>query len=145
MAEALVGAEPPAREPSEEPPPTTAARILVVDDEESVRLSVARILQRFGYDVVTARDGSEALAMASTGSPIELILMDVTMPAMDGPTAARQLRARGVEVPIVLMSGYAEEDLASRGVMTHVDGFLKKPFEVTELLGAVRERLAQPV
>ncbi len=145
MAEALAGAEPPAREPSEEPPPATAARILVVDDAESVRLSVARILQRFGYDVATAGDGSEALAMASTESPIELILMDVTMPTMDGPTAARQLRERGVGVPIVLMSGYAEEDLVSRGVMTHVDGFLKKPFEVMELLGVVRERLAQPV
>ncbi|HET7622795.1 MAG TPA: two-component regulator propeller domain-containing protein [Gemmatimonadaceae bacterium] len=133
------------REPREEPHPETAARVLVVDDEETVRLSVARILQRFGYDVITAGDGLEALAMVCADSPIELILMDVTMPAMDGPTAARQLRERGVGVPIVLMSGYAEEDLVSRGVMSHVDGFLKKPFEVLELLAAVRERLAQPV
>ena len=123
----------------------TTARVLVVDDEELVRLSVARILQKFGYDVITAADGSEAMARVCGVESVDLILMDVTMPSMDGPTAARELRERGVGVPIVLMSGYAEEELVNRGVMTHADGFLKKPFEVTELVAAVRDRLAQLV
>ena len=123
--------------------PVAAARVLVVDDEETVCLSVARILQRFGYDVVTAVDGSAALTAMDAERAIDLILMDVTMPVMDGPTAARELRARGVEVPIVLMSGYAEEELVNRGVMTHADGFLKKPFEAPELAAAVRDRLVK--
>ena len=145
LVAAAVAAEEPARSVSEEAPPVTAARILVVDDEETVRLSVARILQKFGYDVITAADGSGALAAMSGERAVDLILMDVTMPMMDGPTAARELRERGVGAPIVLMSGYAEEELVSRGVMIHVDGFLKKPFEVTELLAAVRDRIAQLV
>jgi len=55
------------------------------------------------------------------------------------------MRERGAAVPIILMSGYAEEELVSRGVMDHVDGFLKKPFEVMELVAAVRDRLPQLV
>lgn len=121
------------------------ARILVVDDEELVRLSVSRILQKVGYEVITAADGSESLAMMSTGRRVDLVLMDVAMPVMDGPTAVRELRARGVGAPIVLMSGYAEEELANRGMMVNANAFLRKPFEVTELVGAVRTHLAQLV
>ena len=137
--------EQPARDASEKTTASVAARVLVVDDEESVRLSVARVLRKSGYEVMTACDGSEALAVMSGEDPVELILMDVTMPVMDGSVAARELRGRGVLIPIVLMSGYAEEELVNRGVLAHVDGFLKKPFEVTELLAAVRDRLAQLV
>ncbi len=137
--------EQPARDASEETAASPAARVLVVDDEESVRLSVARVLRKFGYEVVTACDGAEALAVVCGEDPVELILMDVTMPVMDGSVAARELRGRGVQIPIVLMSGYAEEELVNRGVLAHVDGFVKKPFEVSELVAAVRDRLAQLV
>jgi Response regulators consisting of a CheY-like receiver domain and a winged-helix DNA-binding domain len=106
---------------------------------------MARILRKFGYEVITACDGSEAVSTVRREDSVDLILMDLTMPSMDGPTAARELRECGVEAPIVLMSGYAEEDLVNRGVLTHADGFLKKPFEMTELLAAVRGRLAQLV
>jgi signal transduction histidine kinase/CheY-like chemotaxis protein/streptogramin lyase len=145
LAEATVVATESARPMSDEPSPVAAARVLVVDDEETVRHSVARILRKFGYDVITVGDGSEAVSTVCSETPVDLILMDVTMPSVDGPTAARELRARGVETPIVLMSGYAEEDLVHRGVLTYADGFLKKPFEMMELLAAVRDRLAQLV
>jgi ligand-binding sensor domain-containing protein/signal transduction histidine kinase len=124
-------------------PPAAAARVLVVDDEEAVRLSVGRILQKLGYDVTDAADGAEALAVADGEHTFDLVLMDVTMPAMDGPTAAREMRARGVAVPIILMSGYAEEDLIARGVLAHANGFLKKPFEVAELAASLREQLTR--
>jgi ligand-binding sensor domain-containing protein/signal transduction histidine kinase/CheY-like chemotaxis protein len=143
LAESPEVAEEPARSVRDEPAAVAAARILVVDDEETVRLSVVRILERFGYTVLSATDGSEALARASADDAIDLIIMDVTMPVMDGPAAACALRERGVDVPIVLMSGYAEEELMDRGVMTHVDGFIKKPFEVIELVSTVRERLVK--
>jgi ligand-binding sensor domain-containing protein/signal transduction histidine kinase/CheY-like chemotaxis protein len=129
----------------DEPTPAAAARILVVDDEATVRLSVARILERFGYAVITATDGAEALSLADGRNAVDLIIMDVTMPVMDGPATACAMRERGVGVPIVLMSGYAEDELTERGVMTHVDGFMKKPFEVTDLVAAVRDRLEQTV
>jgi ligand-binding sensor domain-containing protein/signal transduction histidine kinase len=145
LAAAPIAEEEPIRGTSAEPAPAQAARVLVVDDEEAVRLSVSRMLRKFGYEVVTACDGSEALGVMCGEEPAELILMDVTMPVMDGSTAARALRERGIPVPIVLMSGYAEEELVNRGVLTHVDGFLKKPFVVIELLGAVRERVGQLV
>ena len=145
LASAPVEAAEPPRSVSEEPVPVAAARVLVVDDEETVRLSVSRILQKFGYEVIAAADGSQALDTLGAGRSVDLILMDVTMPRMDGPSAAREMRERGAAVPIILMSGYAEEELVSRGVMDHVDGFLKKPFEVMELVAAVRDRLPQLV
>jgi CheY-like chemotaxis protein len=143
LAVNVESAPPPTIATSETLGPAAPARVLVVDDEEAVRLSVGRILRKFGYDVTAAADGAEALAAADGERAFDLVLMDVTMPAMDGPTAARELRAQGVAVPIVLMSGYAEEDLVMRGVLTHADGFLKKPFEVTELAAMVREHLAR--
>jgi CheY-like chemotaxis protein len=145
LAAAPRAGEQPARCTSEDPVPAPAARVLVVDDEEAVRLSVSRMLRKFGYEVTTACDGSEAIAAMCGEEPAELILMDVTMPVMDGSAAARELRGRGIQVPIVLMSGYAEEELMNRGALAQVDGFLKKPFEVTELVAAVRERLGQLV
>jgi ligand-binding sensor domain-containing protein/signal transduction histidine kinase/CheY-like chemotaxis protein len=145
LAKAEKAAEESSKNAADEPTPSAAARILVVDDEATVRLSVARILERFGYAVITATDGAEALSLAEERSTIDLIIMDVTMPVMDGPATACAMRERGVGVPIVLMSGYAEDELTERGVMTHVDGFMKKPFEVTDLVAAVRDRLAQAV
>ena len=151
LAASMAEPEPVERGAGAEPVLASSARVLVVDDEEMVRHSVARILEKFGYEAVVAADGAAAVAAVecvagrSDARPIDLVLMDVTMPAMDGPTAARELRAKGLEAPIVLMSGYAEEELVNRGVMRHADGFLKKPFEVTELLDAVRTRLAQYV
>jgi CheY-like chemotaxis protein len=149
LAASAAESEPVERPTRTEPALASAARVLVVDDEEMVRHSVARILEKFGYCTVVAADGAEAVAVVEQGlggaGSIDLVLMDVTMPAMDGPTAARELRSLGLEAPVVLMSGYAEEELVNRGVMTHADGFLKKPFEVTELLDAVRARLAQLV
>jgi ligand-binding sensor domain-containing protein/signal transduction histidine kinase/CheY-like chemotaxis protein len=123
--------------------PPTRERVLVVDDEDAVLLSTARLLTRLGYEVVTAPDGAAALAAASQNPPFDLILLDVTMPAMDGPATARALRERGVEVPIILMSGYAENQLIARGAMTDADGFLKKPFLVQELAAVVHELTAR--
>jgi CheY-like chemotaxis protein len=59
------------------------------------------------------------------------------MPEMDGPTMARALRDRGIDVPIVLMSGYAEDELVARGVLADANGFLQKPFAASELAAAL--------
>jgi signal transduction histidine kinase len=114
-------------------------RVLVVDDEDAMRVMMERALRKLGHEVVTTADGSAALGAVSGSAAFDVVLMDVTMPMMDGPATARALREKGVEVPIVLMSGYAEEDLVTRGLMTHADGFVKKPFVVPTLLAVVHE------
>jgi CheY-like chemotaxis protein len=123
-----------------------SVRVLLVDDEEAVRLAAERVLTKLGHWVVTATDGAGAMAIlgGERGGDIDIVLMDVTMPAMDGPATAAALRAMGVSAPIVLMSGYAEEDLVTRGMMARADGFLKKPFEVAELEAVVRELTSRP-
>lgn len=117
-----------------------ATRVLVVDDEPDVRHLTERMLRRLGHIVVAAEDGAGALEALGADGSIDLVLMDVTMPSMDGPTTARALRDRGIGVPIVLMSGYAEDELVARGVLADVDGFLQKPFAESELAAVIPAR-----
>jgi len=105
--------------------------VLVVDDEPTLRSILVDVLVDEGYAVVTARDGQEALEIFARDAP-DLVLMDVMMPRMDGPTAVRALRAlpNGTTVPIVLASAV----MSSNGVDLRIDGFLRKPFELDDLL-----------
>ncbi len=112
-------------------------RVLVVDDEADVRHLTQRMLRKLGYDALGAANGAGAIAAVDGGEIVSLVLIDVTMPAMDGPTTARALRERGVDVPIVLMSGYAEAELVARGALSDSTGFLQKPFSERELALAV--------
>ncbi len=115
-----------------------SARVLVADDEESVRETTLGVLQQAGYEVVLAVDGTDALDAAER-SEIDIFLLDVTMPKLNGAAAAKTLRERGVNAPIVLMSGYAEEDLLTRGLTVDADAFLKKPFLASELTAVLRD------
>lgn len=111
--------------------PAIPARILVVEDQASIREFARAVLTMAGHDVAVAADGAEAVA-AVRDARFDLILMDVQMPVMDGPTAARQIRAlKGLKskVPIIAMSG----DMQSR-VATGMDGYICKPFRKAELL-----------
>lgn len=114
--------------------------ILVVDDEPTLLELLAEILEGEGYAVVTARDGRAAL-MAYLSAPPDLVLMDVMMPVMDGPTAFRAMRAQPVDgsVPIVLTSAGADPDRLDPGI----DGFLPKPYDLAALIALVA-RLAGP-
>lgn len=109
-----------------------AVRVLIADDELDVREIAQAVLQELGYEVVLAADGAEAVA-ATEVCDIDVFLLDVTMPKLNGAAAARALRAKGISVPIVLMSGYAEEDLLTRGLTIDADAFLKKPFLASDL------------
>ncbi len=120
-------------------------RILVVDDEADVRHLTQRMLRKLGYDVLGAANGVGAVAAVDSGEVVSLVLMDVTMPAMDGPATARALRERGVDVPIVLMSGYAEAELAARGALSDSAGFLQKPFSERELALVMENAAGEPL
>ncbi|MEO5961587.1 MAG: response regulator [Opitutaceae bacterium] len=115
--------------------------VLVVDDEESVRFVAATALKRHGFNVVTASDGEQATAMAaSSAKAFDGVLLDVTMPRMDGITALGAIREIQPEVPVVLMSGFAQGDIASRVAGMSGVTLLQKPFTVDDLVRCAIEQ-----
>ena len=115
--------------------------ILLVEDEAMVRAVAERALTRHGYKVVTATNGEEALECLETHEPFDLLISDVVMPTMDGPTLVRHARQKFPDLPILFMSGYAEEQLRKSIDIERV-AFLPKPFSVQQLAEAARAVLA---
>ena len=115
-------------------------RVLVVEDDGAVRRAVERALSFEGYDVVTARDGAEALAIV-LNDKIEAIVLDVMMPIVDGLEACRRIRARGDTTPILILT--ARTDVTDRvaGLDAGADDYLVKPFALEELLARLRALL----
>jgi DNA-binding NarL/FixJ family response regulator len=117
-------------------------QLLVVDDDPSLLLAVSETLRAEGYEVVTARRGSEAMVRVAESLP-DLIISDIRMPGMDGYALARNLRSapRTRLVPIVFLT--AKDDLADRitGFRTGVDAYITKPFESEELIAIVKNIL----
>jgi two-component system cell cycle sensor histidine kinase/response regulator CckA len=133
------------------PPPRVVARekpvdlwgtgtILLVEDEDMVRAVAERALSRQGYTVLTAENGEAALELLAANPRPDLLISDVMMPLMDGPTMVRHARAQYPDLPILFMSGYAEETLRKSINLDNVS-FLAKPFSVQELAEATREVL----
>jgi len=120
--------------------------ILLVEDEAMVRAVAERALTRQGYQVLTATNGEEALELLGAnekeGQTIDLLISDVVMPMMDGPTLVGHARKRFPDLPILFMSGYAEEQLRQSISIEHVS-FLPKPFSVQQLCEAARDTVAQ--
>nr|WP_240481493.1 ATP-binding protein [Novosphingobium fuchskuhlense] len=119
-------------------------RLLLVEDEDTVRAVAERALVRQGYEVTTASDGEdglEALGRAiSAGEEFDLVVSDVVMPSMDGPAMAREIRNLRPDLPVLFMSGYAEEQLR-REIDIPGMYFLAKPFSVTQICTAVEDVL----
>jgi len=105
-----------------------------------VRSVAERALTRHGYKVVTADNGEDALEYLARGEPIELLISDVVMPGMDGPTMVREARQSRPDIKILFMSGYAEEQLRKSIDIENVN-FLPKPFSVTDLAAAARRAI----
>jgi signal transduction histidine kinase len=128
-----------------EMPRTAAGTVLVADDEESVRMAAAATLRRQGFTVMTACDGAEAVAVAeATSVPLAGVLLDVTMPRMDGPTALLAIRQVQPRVPVLLMTGYDAGDVASRVSGLSGVTLVQKPFTVADLVRHAHERFAAP-
>jgi two-component system cell cycle sensor histidine kinase/response regulator CckA len=119
---------------------TGNGRILLVEDEDAVRAFANRALISRGYTVVEADSGESALAVIEGETePFDLILSDVVMPEMDGPTLLRELRKRGVKTKVIFVSGYAE-DAFEKNLEGQTDfAFLPKPFSLKQLVEKVKD------
>lgn len=115
--------------------------VLLVEDEDMVRAVAERALTRQGYTVLTAENGEAALELLASMDRPDLLISDVVMPMMDGPTMVRHARKRYPDLPIIFMSGYAEEQLRKSIDLDNV-AFLPKPFSVQQLAEATRDVLA---
>ena len=114
--------------------------ILLVEDEDAVRAFGARALTQRGYRVLEAASGVEALAQLETES-VDLIVSDVVMPEMDGPTFLGEARARGITARFIFVSGYAEEAFRKNLPEGEEFGFLPKPFSLKQLTETVKDSL----
>ena len=119
-----------------------AKQLLVVDDDPSLLLAVSETLRAEGYEVQTARRGSEAMIRVAESLP-DLIISDIRMPGMDGYALVRNLRAspRTRLVPIVFLTAKDETVDRIAGFRTGVDAYVTKPFESEELLAIVKSIL----
>jgi len=115
--------------------------VLVVDDEAPVRRVTQRMLERNGYRVATADDGTTALALLDEGLEPALVLTDVMMPVMSGRVLAAALKERGRSIPVLFMSGYAREELLADGMLGNELPLVHKPFTLPVLLEAVSAAL----
>jgi len=115
---------------------------LVVDDEETIRSVTAMMLEDEGARVMTAADGREAVAIyREKRAEIDFVLLDMTMPHMDGEATFRELRRLNPGVRVLLCSGYNEQDATNRFAGKGLAGFIQKPFRYDQLLKKVRDML----
>jgi two-component system cell cycle sensor histidine kinase/response regulator CckA len=119
-----------------------AGRILFVEDEDRVRDIAARLLRRQGYEVIEARDGEEALELArDNAGRIDLMISDVSMPGMDGPTLLKAAREYLGAAPVMFISGYAESEFSDLLEGEAGISFLPKPLSLPTLAERVKQRL----
>jgi two-component system cell cycle sensor histidine kinase/response regulator CckA len=123
---------------------TGTATILLVEDEEAVRAFAARALQSRGYKVFEAASGVEALeVMKESGGTVDLVVSDVVMPELDGPSMLRELRKTRPDLKIIFISGYAEDAFKKNLPDGEKFHFLPKPFSLKQLAVAVKETLGR--
>jgi two-component system, cell cycle sensor histidine kinase and response regulator CckA len=135
-----------AREPAAEAKPradlTGQGTILLVEDEEGLRSLNARGLRSRGYSVIEASNGVEALeALEEKNGAVDLVVSDVVMPEMDGPTLLKAMRGRNPDLKIIFVSGYAEDAFEKSLPENQQFAFLPKPFTLSQLVAAVKETM----
>ncbi|MDR3423592.1 MAG: response regulator [Alphaproteobacteria bacterium] len=128
------------REDKPGPDLTGAGTILLVEDEDAVRVFSSRALRNKGYTVLEARSGEEALAVLNEqGDKVDLIVSDVVMPQMDGPTLYKHMRGKWPKIKVIFVSGYTEDRLREQFTSGEAIHFLPKPFTLKQLAGKVKD------
>jgi CheY-like chemotaxis protein len=116
--------------------------ILLVDDEEPIRELGSLILESMGFKVLTAADGVEALEVfRKQKNEIICVLLDLTMPRMDGDETLQQLRLIDAKIPVLISSGYNEQEVVQRFTGKDTSGFIQKPYTISNLTGKLKEVL----
>lgn len=116
------------------------ARVLLAEDEGTVREFVSRVLTMHGHAVLEAQDGAQAVELMNQHH-FDLLLTDIVMPIMDGITLALKVRATRPDVPIILMTGYANESQRAHNLSVLIEDLLSKPFNKDQLMAAVNKAL----
>lgn len=118
--------------------------VLLADDEESIRSMGRHLLERAGFQVIAASDGREAVELFQRyHAAVRLVILDMTMPHLDGEACFRELRRIAPNVKVIMTSGYNEQDVVERFVGKGLAGFVQKPYKATDLLPKVREALGE--
>jgi two-component system cell cycle sensor histidine kinase/response regulator CckA len=121
---------------------TGQGTILLVEDEDGLRSLNARGLRSRGYSVIEAANGVEAIeALEEKQGAVDLVVSDVVMPEMDGPTLLKEMRTRNPDLKIIFVSGYAEDAFEKSLPENQQFAFLPKPFTLTQLVAAVKETM----
>ncbi|QPC45094.1 response regulator [Kaustia mangrovi] len=121
---------------------TGKGTVLLVEDEEAVRAFAVRALAQRGYTVLEAERGDAAIELAAEHEDaIDLLISDVSMPEMDGPTLLKELRKRGMTAKVIFISGYAEDSFRKNLEDTEDFAFLPKPFTLKQLAAAVKDAM----
>ncbi len=116
-----------------------SGKILLADDEDTIRNLGRRMLQRAGFEVIVAADGREAIEkFTSEKDSITLVILDLTMPHVDGEACYREMRRLQPGVRVILSSGYNEQDIVSRFAGKGLAGFVQKPYTMEDLLAKIR-------
>jgi len=114
-----------------------APRVLVTDDEDNIRFLLDAALRHFGFDVILAANGREALGAVADDKP-DLIVLDVMLPDLDGFEVCRRLRADGVRVPVLFLTARDGTEEKVRGLTLGGDDYVTKPFSLEEVVARVR-------
>ena len=117
--------------------------ILVVDDDAKVRESIRMVLADEGFRALTATSGEEALAAIARETP-GLVLLDVWMPEMDGIEALARIKRAASSLPVIVLSGHGNVEMAVKATKLGAVDFIEKPFSIDALLSSVRRALERP-
>jgi CheY-like chemotaxis protein len=118
----------------------TGARVLVVEDNDMNMQLVEYLLEEGGYQIVKAASGEEALTIARGGDPVDLILMDIHLPGIDGLSVVREMKTDAVTsaIPILALTAHAMRGDKDRFLEAGCDGYISKPIDVKTFLSSIR-------
>ena len=108
-----------------------------MDDEESVRGIGVEMLKELGFNVITANDGRKAVEQFKNNPAISFVILDLTMPHMDGEQCFRELRRMNPDVKVIMSSGFSEDEVTQKFIGKGLAGFIQKPYKLSVLKEAI--------
>ena len=118
------------------------AKILVVDDAEFLRLRISKMLKGDGHEVIEAENGAVAIQKYAANRP-DIVLMDITMPEMDGLSALKEIRSRDPKAKVVMLTALGQESVVLEAIKSGAKDFIVKPFERDRVMNAIGKLLPQ--